>query len=140
MLKLRPHHINCLFFYRGMGYSKDFVERINQISIKLKDKPNTRVILVDACDNICEKCPNRDEENCVTEDKVSMLDNETLLEYGLQINKEYNFNKVVKKIYKNFSGEKLEKICKTCEWYKKGICSKEAIEEQKNLWNIDMKG
>lgn len=133
MLKLRPHHINCLFFYRGNGYSKEFVDKLSEIHKIIKLNPRCRVLIVNGCDDICVSCPNRDEGKCITENKVVELDNKTLNEFGLEL-KEYKFSDFIENIYSIYTESNLYNICSECEWFKQGICKKEIIEEHKKYW------
>ncbi|MBD7913249.1 MULTISPECIES: DUF1284 domain-containing protein [Clostridium] len=123
MIKIRPHHINCIYFYKGLGYSEKFIKEMDKIVGLLKSEENVDVKLVNCCDDICENCPNKLQgEICLTKDKVNMLDKLTLREYGLQINSIYSFSYIEENIYRNYSKEKFKKICKDCEWYKNGTC------------------
>jgi hypothetical protein len=123
MLKLRPHHINCIYFYKGLGYSKEFVKGMDRI-VDLLNKDNMMEIkLVNYCDDICENCPNKLKDKvCITNEKVHKLDKLTLREYGLEINCIYSFSYIKENIYKNFSKEKFKRICKDCEWHKNKTC------------------
>ncbi|OOM10601.1 DUF1284 domain-containing protein [Clostridium saccharobutylicum] len=137
MLLLRPHHINCLFFYKGLGYNKEFVEGMNEISILLKKDSNTALKLVKRCDNLCSNCPNKQLDNiCITKEKVDSLDYNTLQVYNLKLNKEYKFKEIIDNIYKNFNKNNFHAICSTCNWYKQGICSDNAIIDQLKNWNL----
>lgn len=133
MLKLRPHHINCLFFYRGMGYSEAFIERMSQIEKELLLKPYTEIELVVGCDVVCECCPNKQiDHTCKSNEKVLKLDENTLFYHELEIGRGYNFEFIKKHIYENFDTYKFEAICKECEWYRQGVCGIEHIESQKD--------
>lgn len=124
MIKIRPHHINCIYFYKGLGYSKDFVKGMDKIVDVLNNNDDVEIKLVNCCDDICEKCPNKlEEEICKTNKKIRILDELTLKEYGLKINESYNFSYVKENIYKNFSKEKFERICEDCDWHKNKVCS-----------------
>ena len=59
MLKLRPHHINCIYFYRGLGYSNEFVKNMDKIVNELKSNDDIKIKFVKSCDDICECCPNK---------------------------------------------------------------------------------
>lgn len=135
MLHLRPHHINCIFFYKGLGYNEEFSDKMNLIQKMLKEYPNTEIKLTKRCDELCKVCPNKKlEGSCKSEENILKLDNNTLSEYKLQEDKNYVFNELVNNIYMNFDEHKFYKICKECEWYKQGVCDKNNIEEHKNKW------
>lgn len=134
---LRPHHINCIFFYKGLGYNKEFVEGMNKILKIFKENPNTKIKLIVKCDDLCANCPNKQLNNiCITKDHVTKLDCDTLKAYNLKVNQEYTFQQIIDTIYKNFNKNKFSKICSSCNWYKEGICSENIIEEQLKKWNL----
>ena len=137
MLLLRPHHINCIFFYRGLGYSEDFIEGMNNILNLFKENPNTKIKLIVNCDDLCVNCTNKQlNDVCATKEKVAKLDYNTLQIYNLKKNEEYTFNKIVNTIYKNFDKNKFYEICSTCNWYKDGVCSDSIIDEQLDRWTL----
>lgn len=137
MLLLRPHHINCIFFYKGLGYSKDFIKGMNNTLTLFKENPNTKIKLIVKCDDLCVNCPNKQfDDVCITEENVAILDCNTLHLYNLKENEEYTFNEIIDTIYKHFNKNKFRKICSTCNWYKEGICSDNIIEEQLEKWNL----
>lgn len=41
MLKLRAHHINCLFFYKGLGYDDSFTMNMDNLKHTLLKNPST---------------------------------------------------------------------------------------------------
>lgn len=137
MLLLRPHHINCIFFYKGLGYSENFNKGMNNIINLLKNNPNTKIKLIIKCDNLCDNCPNRQLTGvCITEEKINKLDLDTLQTYNLEENKEYSFRRIIQTIYKNFDKNNFNSICKSCNWYKEGVCNENIIEYQLNEWNL----
>ncbi|MGL4107175.1 DUF1284 domain-containing protein [Clostridium sp. LP20] len=135
MLELRPHHINCLFFYRGMGYSEDFVMAMSSIENLLIENTDTEIGFILNCDILCTNCPNRLKGNsCITEERIKILDLRAINEYGLDLNRKYKFTELKNSIYTTFDKEKFKNICSDCEWFKKGICSIEFIKEQELKW------
>lgn len=137
MLRLRPHHINCLFFYRGMGYSEAFVEKMNAVEKALLRDHNTQIELISGCDVLCESCPHQeDHHRCKSDDKVLKLDANILGAYKLEVHTPYTFEFIKENIYKHFNSQKFESICSACEWYKQGVCSTEHIEKQKQKFNL----
>jgi len=137
MLLLRPHHINCIFFYKGLGYNKAFIEGMDNILNWVKEEPNTKIKLVVNCDNLCNNCPNKQSTDvCITKEKVDKLDYNALQVYNLKENQEYTFKEIINTIYKGFNKNKFQDICSTCNWYKEGICSEDVIEYQLKKWNL----
>lgn len=134
VLKLRPHHINCLFFYEGKGYSKQFVENMDDIVGHLKKYPEQIISLEKQNDRLCGACPNLKENVCISSDKIANLDQATLENYGLKEHELYSFQEIKEKIYKNYSYEAFHLICSHCEWYKSGVCTEEKIIAQQEKW------
>ena len=134
VLKLRPHHINCLFFYEGKGYSEGFVENMNALVEHLRNYPEQKIYFEKQNDKLCEQCPNLKENICISSSKIVGLDQATLENYGLKEHEIYSFQEIKEKIYKNFSYETFRTICSQCEWYKREICTKEKIIGQQQIW------
>ena len=135
MLHIRPHHINCIFFFKGLGYDFKFTSNMSTIISELQRNPKTIIKLVTECDSLCSHCPNKCENNkCVYDNKVKSLDYNTLKTYGLTNYQEYPFDEIIDNIYRNYDYNKFEAICRNCEWFKKGVCSKELINEHKKNW------
>ena len=139
MLIIRPHHINCLFFFKGLGYNYDFTSNMNNIKNTLIKDSNIKIKLVSHCDMIFNHCPSKSSDICHFHDKVTLLDYNTLNEYHLNINTEYDFSYIIENIYKKYDYKKFFNICNTCEWFKKGVCSINIIPEQKDYWLKFMK-
>lgn len=137
MLLLRPHHINCIFFYKGLGYNNDFVTGMNSILKLIKSNPNVKIKLIINCDNLCNKCPNMQANKlCISNDNVAKLDHKTLKLYNLKENQEYTFTEIINSIYKNFDRAKFHTICSSCNWYKEGVCNDTIISDQINTWSF----
>ena len=84
MYKLRGHHIFCLLGYRGMGYSKEYVDNMTRLHQTLRDNPKTWIQLVKGPDQLCEKYPNSGEYHC-QESCIYERDSAILEKLGLQI-------------------------------------------------------
>jgi len=123
VLNLRPHHINCIYFYRGLGYSDEFVKNMDKIVNELKNNKDVKIKFVKQCDEVCESCPNKLVNNkCNTYEKVEEMDLRTISKYNLDINKEYTFSYIKDNIYNDLLKENFEYICSECEWKKQGVC------------------
>jgi len=137
MLLLRPHHINCLFFYQGLGYSKNFTKCMDKLVTLIKENPYSKVMFNVECDILCHNCPSRQINNrCITQNKVNELDYSTLQTYNIKEHEVYTFHEIIDTIYKNFSESKFNKICRSCNWYKRGICTESIISYQIEKWSL----
>ena len=90
MFKLRGHHIFCLLGYRGMGYSKEYVENMTQLHQTLRDNPKTWIQLVKGPDQLCEKYPNSGEYHC-QEKHIYDRDSVIIEKLGLEIGQILNW-------------------------------------------------
>ncbi|MFZ3383038.1 MAG: DUF1284 domain-containing protein [Candidatus Methanoperedens sp.] len=74
--KLRGHHLICLNFFRGEGYSEDFIKNIYEVLKKEK------VEIVSGPDEVCAKCPYLKDEKCAsyeyTNEMILLQDKESL--------------------------------------------------------------
>ncbi len=96
MLKIRPHHLNCMPWFIGKGYSDDFCENMQKIKARIENgEPYT---LVYEADDICALCPNLINGVCKDNDKVLRYDRLSVDETDIS------------------------KICPDCQWYE--ICSR----------------
>lgn len=64
-VRLRPHHLVCLQFYRGEGYSDSFIANLDRIFARLADEP---ALVVGGADDVCGFCPELDSDSvCASE-------------------------------------------------------------------------
>ena len=74
--KLRGHHLICLNFFRGEGYSEDFIRNIYSV-IGKKD-----IDIVKGTDEVCAKCPYLKDGMCnnpeYSDEMITHQDSEAL--------------------------------------------------------------
>jgi len=56
--KLRGHHLICLNFFRGEGYSEDFIRNIFSVIGK------ETIEIVEGPDDVCAWCPHLKDDSC----------------------------------------------------------------------------
>jgi len=80
--KLRGHHLICLNFFRGEGYSEEFIKNICEVIKKEK------VEIVAGPDDVCEKCPYLLDGKCAsneyTDEMILVQDREALRVLGFK--------------------------------------------------------
>jgi len=78
--KLRGHHLICLNFFRGEGYSEDFIKNIYSVTGKQK------VEVIEGADEVCSKCPYLKENRCsnYAEEIIMFQDKEALELLGVK--------------------------------------------------------
>lgn len=123
MITLRPHHILCMKFYKGKGYSEDFVDNMDKITGLLKSKPDSIINLKAGCDILCSCCPHKtNEDGCESGQKVEFLDSAVITSFNLTDGKTYKYGELKELVDKTLTPSMLENICGDCEWYKMGTC------------------
>ena len=79
---LRGHHLICLNFFRGEGYSKEFIENLYDVIKK------ESIEIVTGADDVCGKCPYLKEGKCrssdYTDEKIHLQDREALRLLGFK--------------------------------------------------------
>jgi hypothetical protein len=118
-VKIRGHHLLCLNFYRGAGYSPEFVRNVTDILRKIKNR-NIKMEIVIGCDDICSACPHirggRCEKYEGAEEVVTRMDSDIIKRLGLSIGSQVNFNEVSEMTKKEIKPSDIEEICEDCEW------------------------
>lgn len=117
-LPLRPHHGLCLRFFRGKGYSDNFVAGMKKIHSALHGEPFREITLVCHADNICEACPNMENNVCNTEHKVSEFDLKVLELCGISENDILTWEDFSDLISENILNKNLlPQVCGSCRWF-----------------------
>lgn len=96
MLKIRPHHLNCIPRFKGIGYSEDFCRNLYKIKKHIESGEKYEIVF--SADDVCACCPNLVNGVCIDEEKVSRYDRLS---------------------YKSDKND-ISKICLDCKWYE--IC------------------
>ena len=80
--RLRGHHLICLNFFRGEGYSEDFVRNIYSVIGR------ESIEIVSGPDEVCMRCPYLKNDKCssneYTDDKIMHQDREALKLLGFR--------------------------------------------------------
>jgi hypothetical protein len=69
--RLRGHHLICLHFFDGEGYSEGFVDNLRTI-IAMADRNG--VVLVEGADAVCGPCAHLMDGVCEDEPEIDRLD------------------------------------------------------------------
>lgn len=110
---LRAHHGMCLYFFRGKGYSGQFVENMGKMKAVLEENPTIR--LMDSPDDICAACPNKVTEPCA--EKASRYDREVLRRCELSVGDTLSYEDFSKKVVETILRPGVRgSICGDCQW------------------------
>lgn len=96
MLRIRYHHLNCLFRFEGKGYNSEFCRNMAQIKSRIERGEEYELVL--SADDICAACPNLLNGSCRDKSKADEYDRLTQM----------------------LGRGKIENICNDCEWFE--IC------------------
>ncbi len=121
---LRPHHLLCLKGYKGLNYSKSSIKNWNSISNYLEKYPETDILIVNAKDDLCKKCPAAKfnlKSRCISY-SVNNIDNKVKDLLQISENCMYKFSEIKTKLIKVITAQKQEELCHDCAWWKKGLC------------------
>ena len=131
-MRLRAHHLLCIQLFDGHGYDERFTSHMKDV---IRDLTNeTKITVIQECDDICSHCPNREENRCKSYKKVQNLDRNVIKATGISPEKELSPKEasslVKEKILKTGM---FDDICSECEWYE--LCEKIKDERRKdNGW------
>lgn len=80
--KLRGHHLICLNFFRGEGYSEEFIKNIYSVVAK------EELEIIEGPDEVCARCPYLKDNKCssgeYTDEKILFQDKEALRLLGFK--------------------------------------------------------
>ncbi|HIJ60980.1 MAG TPA: DUF1284 domain-containing protein [Nitrospirae bacterium] len=118
--RLRGHHLICLHFYKGRGYSEGFVNNLNEILKRAKDEG---IYIITGSDEVCKACPYLAFDSCnLTEnadEEIRQMDNLALELLNMQDGIEIKWQILSNKIPKIINSWK-KRYCFSCQW--KEVC------------------
>lgn len=131
-MNLRPHHLLCIQKFTGHGYNAGFTEHMKAIVSKLTDCPETPVMIVHGCDDLCEMCPNKRNGVCVSLEKVSLMDKMVLSTCGLSDGDLVSWTELSGNVRKQIlTTDRFTKICACCQWFELCRNTEVSYEQQK---------
>lgn len=121
MLIIRGHHLLCLRYFQGKGYSKKFVEKMGGIESSLKSNPRQKIVVINSCDAICDSCPHQRENKCCrsfigSNEEAEAKDNRILSALSLKPGDKISFTEVQKKLEALLKEKDLVQFCGECSW------------------------
>ncbi|OGW40494.1 MAG: hypothetical protein A2Y97_10230 [Nitrospirae bacterium RBG_13_39_12] len=123
LLKLRGHHLICLHFFSGEGYSPEFVENLREILRESEDGKGIEVCK--GADEVCKKCPYLKEEKCFyslnAEAGIREMDRRAVKLLGVKIGDRINWMGIWEKVPAIFV-EWAKEYCNDCDWRK--VCER----------------
>ena len=136
---LRGHHLLCVHGFQGMGYSPDFIEKMNEIVAEIRDETfDFHIQVVVGLDETCFHCPNMGEGFCNSPKSNSFvinMDEKVVNHLGIKSGDVYKKSELVSLVAKTVDPEDLDILCKGCSWLSYGVC-KEGIAKLKKYKKI----
>jgi hypothetical protein len=122
-IRLRGHHLICLHFFRGEGYSQVFVKRLRHL---LRQASNGAVIEIrSGADDVCALCPYLKDAECQYDsdarEMIGAMDKAAMRLLGVDPNDAVLWQELFKRVHKIFP-DWSAKYCETCSW--KPACEK----------------
>lgn len=123
MLKFRGHHLICLHFFQGEGYSEEYVENLRNV-LKRADKKE-EIEVVEGPDDICRACPSLKEDRCNHKNgadlEISNLDNIATKFLNVAKGEKVTWSSIKDRI-KLAPKEWLTAFCEGCDW--ENVCNR----------------
>ena len=128
MPRLRGHHLICLHFFNGEGYSPEFVGNLRDI---LENTKSGDVEISQGADDICKGCPHLKQSMCrYSEDAdegIREMDKRALELLGEGEGSKVKWHEIRKRIPELFHSW-YRVYCTTCAW--KWACERNASYRQ----------
>lgn len=121
VIRLRGHHLLCLFGFKGLGYDDDFIAGMAAVVRRLR-QPGARVEIVAGPDDICAACPHAGRERCQRRE-AHPRDAATLAALGLPIGYLDDAATLFADITARITPERLDILCAGCSWQALGLCA-----------------
>ncbi|HIC90588.1 MAG TPA: DUF1284 domain-containing protein [Syntrophaceae bacterium] len=128
-MKFRGHHLICLQFFRGEGYSENFVAHLHNLLKRVEEELEIEV--TGAADDVCMICPYLKNGICCykegADEKIRDMDLKALellkIREGIQVGW-----KDIREKLPEISGDWARLYCGDCDW--KEACEKNPLWSQ----------
>lgn len=123
MTALRGHHLVCLHFYRGEGYSASFVEALDAL---MREAAAAGVVVCEGPDDVCHRCPHLSGERCAyagdADETVREMDDVARALLRLPAGSPVAWDDVRERVPAMFAQWR-GRFCSACDW--RGACEKD---------------
>jgi len=123
LLRFRGHHLICLHFYKGEGYTQEFIRNLKNLVDRAKKGEEIEIVV--GADEVCRSCPYLVGDRCGhkhgADEEVKKLDQMALDYLGLTIGNKVAWRKVKEKV-DSASQEWFAVFCKGCYW--ESVCER----------------
>lgn len=116
-IRLRAHHLVCLHFFTGAGYSLEFVEELSRVLARAASGDD--VLVVSGTDDVCAVCPFRLGNACAyypgAEADIRHMDERALALLEARVSDVVLWESIRERIPLIFSTWR-EEFCRECDW------------------------
>ncbi len=116
-MRIRGHHIICLQFFHGQGYSQEFVRSLLRVIQQLAT--GAKAVAVVGPDDVCTACPALAEGRCAqepeSEEAVRVLDALAMEMLELEPDQEFEWGTATLSVQR-FIERWRALACDGCEW------------------------
>ena len=116
---LQPHHLLCFRYFKGKGYSLEFIENMKNIIFTLNNEPGIKIKLVNVCDEICKSCPLNNNGICSDFEKVNKININIIKMTHLNFDDIISYRDakmILNRYLSENESDKIKKLCADCEW------------------------
>ncbi|MDQ0285835.1 hypothetical protein J2Z49_000940 [Desulfofundulus luciae] len=114
---MRGHHLICLHFYRGEGYSREFVENLEDVVRRATE--GEEIAVVEGADDICRTCPALQGEKCAAKPgadaEIREMDAEAATHLGIEVGSKVLWQEIKAKLLAT-PKEWVTAFCEGCDW------------------------
>jgi len=139
-IPIRAHTLLCLQGYKGLGYSPEFIAKMDQVHGILSENPNIEVKVIIGADVFCVACPHHHRGRCMVDDpedqpvptdspdSAILSDRRVLSWLELKEGDVEYWGSILHRIGKNVDSSVMDILCGDCQWREYGHCA-EALDE-----------
>jgi hypothetical protein len=114
LIKLRGHHLICLRFFQGEGYSQDFIDNLKDLVARAENRETIEVVA--GGDDVCRYCPSLVDDRCSHDDEeIKKLDGIALRKMGAAPGDQVYWEKLGARLDSALPGW-LDAFCEGCYW------------------------
>lgn len=136
LLEIRAHTLLCLQGYRGLGYSPEFIKKMDEVTTRLRNNPDTMVRIITAPDIFCRVCPNLVDDRCISSDNglegfllespdnSIVSDRQVLSKLGFKENETHSWSEILGTIASKVTSEDMDDLCGDCRWREFEYCAR----------------
>ena len=117
MINFRGHHLVCLHFFTGEGYSREFVDNLRRLLLRAGREEE--IMVAEGADDVCRACPHLAGSLCVhkpdSEQEIRRLDQLALNLLAVRPGQKVKWEEIRLQVLKA-PAEWFSSFCCGCDW------------------------